>query len=273
MSDYIFPVNDQFESWGDYKTRTGFYSLQQPVIAPLYNSRQKEAILLTWVKGAGSFNENVYHQYLMDNWEKNIYPSMGSKETFKNFWLSALHDGVVLTKENQQPDNSKRNEYRSTAFNPNVSSSSNGFVVLLQDSYSFSSDGRFANNGWLQELPHPISKMVWDNYAAISVQTAADLKVESNDLIEIKSGNISVNAPVFIQPGLADNVIEIALGYGRTNAGQIGSKIGVNVNQLIAKSATPRILTGVTVSKTAGSYELVSTVAPLPLRRHSGIVV
>lgn len=70
LSNFILPINNQLESWGDAKTRTGFYSLQQPVIAPLYDTRQTEAILLNWISNTSDFNESSYHQYLMSNWEK-----------------------------------------------------------------------------------------------------------------------------------------------------------------------------------------------------------
>ena len=77
VSNYILPVNHPFESWGDFKTRTGFYSMRQPVIAPLYNTRQKEAALLFWTRDKGEkFDEKMFHQYLIDFWEKEIYPDL-----------------------------------------------------------------------------------------------------------------------------------------------------------------------------------------------------
>ena len=80
VSNFVLPINNQLESWGDAKTRTGFYSLQQPVIAPLYDTRQSEAIFLTWISGESSgYDESIYHKYLMTNWEKNIYPLTGCK--------------------------------------------------------------------------------------------------------------------------------------------------------------------------------------------------
>jgi MoCo/4Fe-4S cofactor protein with predicted Tat translocation signal len=257
-SNYIIPINDQLESWGDYKTRTGFYSLQQPVIAPLYNTRQKEAVLLSWIDDKG-YNENIYHDYIMNNWEKNIYPGLNTLVAFKPFWLSILHDGVAFVNE--------RPEAGGTTFASDVFvnshgklAASNDFVVLLQNNNNLG-DGRYANNGWLQELPNPVTKMVWDNYAAISVQSAADLGVNSNDMIDVTIGNKKQTLPVFIQPGLADKVVEVSLGYGRTVAGIIGTGVGVNVNVLISKNPalSSRFYNNVTVSKSSGTYELIST--------------
>ncbi|MGH2575496.1 MAG: TAT-variant-translocated molybdopterin oxidoreductase [Ignavibacteria bacterium] len=259
-SHYTLPINHSFESWGDYKTRTGFYSLQQPVIAPLYNTRQKEAVLLTWLKGNRDvYNDKIYHEYLMSNWESSIFPAMNSSVTFKNFWYSALHDGVVITKEKPEPSPGFQKETFISATGKMIPGT--GYVVLLQDNYSVGSGGKFANNGWLQELPHPVSKIVWDNYAAVSVQTAAELNIKSYDVIEIKSDGRAIQCPAFIQPGLADKVIEVQLGYGRKTAGTIGSNIGFNANLLLSKNASlsDRIINNAQISKTGESYELIST--------------
>ncbi len=89
---YTLPIDHAFESWGDSKTRTGFYSLQQPVIAPIYNTREKEAILLNWIGGAKTeFKDTIYHEYLQKNWEENIFPTVKSRLGFKRIlvWSSS----------------------------------------------------------------------------------------------------------------------------------------------------------------------------------------
>lgn len=255
-SHFNLAVNNMLESWGDYKTRTGFYSMQQPLIAPLYNTRQMEAVLLNWLQGSkDSYNEKIYHEYIMANWEKQVYPTLNSKVDFKTFWYTILHDGIAAINEKPEPAGS----FSTDAFSNKLNVSSD-YVLLLQNSYNLG-DGRFANNGWLQELPNPVSKVVWDNYAAVSVQTASELGVNNNDKIEISVDGRKTEMPVFIQPGLADKVIEIQLGYGRTNAGVIGSDIGVNVNVLMTKNfpLNARFYNNVKVSKAAGTYELITT--------------
>ncbi len=258
-SDYVLPSSHTFESWGDYKKRTGIYSLQQPVIAPLYRNRQKEAILLTWIKGnKEAYNEKIYHEYLMQNWEKNIFPLLNKSAGFKTFWYSALHNGVV--EYDEKSDASYTFSVDAFLNGTGKVTASNGYVVKLEESCTLG-DGRFANNGWLQELPHPVSKIVWDNYAAVSIQTASQLGVNTNDLLDVSVGGVKITIPAFIQPGMADNVIQISLGYGRLKTGEVGRNVGVNANALIYKrpALTDHLYNNAVVTKAAGTYELIST--------------
>jgi molybdopterin-containing oxidoreductase family iron-sulfur binding subunit len=257
LSDYVLPIHHNFESWGDAKTRSGFYSLLQPVISPITDTRQKEGILLSWTGIAGSYNETIFHKYLMNNWEKNIYPGLNSKMSFQQFWNSALHDGIVLVDEKVNVST----EFISSSLNElKPVNKYSDYVLVLKESFALG-DGRFANNGFMQELPHPVSKVTWDNYAAISEQTSKDLNVKNNELIEVKAGNNKLNIPVFIQPGCADGMIEIELGYGREKAGVVGTSVGFNANAFIKSqfSVSPWIIERVSVTKAGGTYNLVST--------------
>jgi molybdopterin-containing oxidoreductase family iron-sulfur binding subunit len=253
---YVLPIHHAFESWGDYQVRSGVLSLQQPVIAPLYDTRQKEAVLLSWMNKNETYKETIYHEYLMNRWENEVYPMFKLKADFKAFWYSSLHDGVL---EFDEPMKSDRKFNRGTLISMTLLSTS-GITVALTES-NFLGDGSYANNGWLQELPDPISKIVWDNYAAISPKTAKSLNIDNNNVVEIKLPQGSVTLPVFLQPGQADDFICISLGYGRTNAGPVGSNVGVNANQLLSKISFTgsRLFLGATIIKTVNNYELVST--------------
>ncbi|MBT8380204.1 MAG: TAT-variant-translocated molybdopterin oxidoreductase [Ignavibacteria bacterium] len=258
VSNYVLPINNQLESWGDAKTRSGFYSMQQPVISPLYDTRQTESILLTWMDGDPAFyNDKVYHSFLIKNWEQKIYPSLNHKLDFNRFWNGALHDGIVITNEKGKGIGSFNVNVAQNIKTPN---SVDGFSLQLKESYAVR-DGRFANNGWLQELPHPVSKIVWDNYAAISPTSANELGLNSNDLIEVTNGNSSLKIPVMIQPGAADDTITIELGYGRTNGGTVGTGIGFNSFSLFTSKSglTPFLYSGVNVKKNGGTYKLVTS--------------
>ncbi len=253
-STVVLPVNHDFESWGDFQVRTGILSLQQPVITPLYNTRQKEAVILSWVKGA--YSNDLYHKYLMERWKDEMYTSIKPSVDFKKFWFSALHDGIV---ELRKKIYTKR-QFNINVYQPKQSSVPKEFTIGIFESY-YLSDGTFANNGWLQELPHPISKVVWDNYAAISPKTAEKLGLTNNDVVEITLPHGSVQMPVFIQPGQADYYISLSLGYGRTSAGPVGSEVGVNIQSLISKTSINycKIYDGSKVAKTGLQYRLVST--------------
>ena len=262
LSNLVLPVNHGLESWGDAKTRSGFYSLQQPVILPIYDTRQKEAILLTWLSGTSiTYNLDLYRNYLIANWEKNIYPLFNSKLNFKQFWNGALNDGVVIdpASNNKLASGQLYGSLISSSINDiNNIPSVSGYVLALKESYSVG-DGRFSNNGWLNELPNPVSKIVWDNYASISLKTATDLNVKTSDFIEILSGNRKLKIPVNIQPGCADNTITIELGYGRINSGTISDGVGFNANVLLSQFTEPGMsawLYPVKVRKADGSYPL-----------------
>ncbi len=256
---FTLPIHHAFESWNDFKTRTGIVSLQQPVIAPMYNTRQKEAVLLQWMNGnPDAFTETIYHQFLMTRWEKEVYPSAKAKVDFKTFWYSSLHDGVVEFAESPKSSGGFKTEALVSV--ATTTTTSKNFVLFLHDNYTVG-DGRFASNGWLQETPHPASKIVWDNYAALSPDSAKELGVKNDDKIVVEVNNVKLTLPVFVQPGLADKLVAVMLGYGRTAAGVVGSNVGMNANVFISKSASvsPWLYTDAKVSKTSGTYTLVST--------------
>lgn len=261
LSKYVLPINNQLESWGDAFIRRGVYSLMQPVIEPIFNTRQKEAILLTWIND-NKYDEKIYHNYLKNNFQKEIYAKTNSSVEFDIYWFSALHDGVVNIKEsftipqlNLSLIQNFLNDVGKVSYNQN-----DDYVIHLTNNY-FIDNGKFANNGWLQEIPHPVTKVAWDNYAAISVKTAEKLKVEMNDLIEVKVENRKLTLPVVIQPGMTDDTINIELGYGRKVVGEVGKGVGFNAIKLMSRnySLSPYILKNASVKKVDGKYELATT--------------
>ncbi len=259
LGNYVLPINHDFESWGDFKTRNGFYSMQQPVIDPIFDTRQKEAILLTWLKGTPViYDDQIYHKYLKNNWEQNIYPGMNSQMNFTEFWNAALHDGIVIFDETAPSLGSFDKSAGDSLTQP--SGSHSGFVVALRESYQ-AGDGKFLNNGWMLELPHPVSKITWDNYAAISNKTAKSLNVDDGDFISIQTGNRKLEIPAFIQPGAADNTITIELGFGRKVVGIVGTGVGFDAGILMTKAGdfSPWIYEASSVTKGSGSYKLAST--------------
>ncbi len=260
LGHYTLPIHHDLESWGDAKTRTGFYSFQQPVIDPLFNSRQKEAALLVWASGkSSSYEPTIYHKYLMQNWQNDIYPKFNSKLSFNEFWNSGLHDGVAFI--NETPAKMGTFDKTSLSNLPNDAGDTSGYLVVLKDSYQ-AGDGKFLNNGWMMEFPHPVSKITWDNYAAISHTTAKELGVDSNDKIKIQVDDRTLEIPAFIQPGAADKTITIELGFGRTVVGVVGEDVGFNAITLTSKNngVSKWIYKAKSVTKGNGTYKLISSV-------------
>lgn len=276
-SNIVLPVNSMFESWGDHQTRSGFMSLQQPVIAPLYNTRQKEAIILTWASGnKDAFNTELYHKYLQDNWKAGVLAAQNTDMLFKSAWNAGLNDGVVKVTAGTtaaslssatpgSPTNiTTTTGFRSDAFvnSTNIMTPSGNYVLMLTPNPNLG-DGRYANNGWLQELPKPLSRVVWDNYAAISVQTAKALGVENGDMVKVTAPNGNLQLPAFVQPGVAEGVIAVQLGYGREVCGIVGKDVGFDAGALISKNykLSPWLYNdSVSIEKTGEKHDLVSTV-------------
>jgi molybdopterin-containing oxidoreductase family iron-sulfur binding subunit len=115
----------------------------------------------------------------MDNFNSSVYSKQNTFSDSKTFWYSALHDGIVLTGEKAE-----QNKFNQKSVENILYKKSQGITVQLLNNY-FLGDGKYANNGWLQELPHPVTKVTWDNYASISPATAKTLGTDFNDLIEI----------------------------------------------------------------------------------------
>lgn len=255
ISAYTLAINHDLEGWNDFQPRSDVYSTQQPIIAPLYNTRQKEAILLNWINENKDYTEDIYHKYLMNNFQELVYSNFDTPTDFNTFWYTVLHDGVVklksdaLTLQFQQDAISNIKEVKNT-----------GTVVHLQKSY-FVGDGRFANNGWLQETPHPVSKATWDNYAAISPSTAKKLSVQNNDVIKVDVNGTSLEIAAMVQPGMADDLIVIELGYGRSVCGDVGKNVGFYANDLldVSRDNFDFILSSASIEKTGKTYSLVST--------------
>src|SRR5207237_9573253 len=133
-------------------------------------------------------------------------------------------------------------------------------------------DGRFANNGWLQELPKPITKLTWDNPAILSPGDAHRFNVENGDSVKLTYEGRALRAPVFVQPGHANGAVTLHLGYGRTRAGRAGNGMGFNPYGLRTAKALWHD-TGLDAVKTGGNLEFAATqniklLAP-PKRRYN----
>jgi len=244
LCQFIAPDSHFLESWNDAEPKAGFYSLTQPTISTIIQTRQAQASFLTWA-GLG----NDFSTYLEANWEKNILK--GGKVAWKN----ALHDGVF-----------EPNAVTVSAASPGVdvnasagaiaktySASSTGLEITVYEKVGLGT-GSQANNPWLQEFPEPVSKACWDNYATISQPTATKLNLKQGDVVEVNAKGYKVSLPVLVQPGQAQDTVAIAIGYGRTKAGKSADGVGVNAYPFLAAGA----LTA-TVSPTGETKDIAQT--------------
>jgi molybdopterin-containing oxidoreductase family iron-sulfur binding subunit len=197
-----------------------------------------------------------YLTFLRQRWEKSVFPA-GSPVSFDAFWNASLHDGVARRVAPARPspviDPKPVLVAAAKAFQAAPVS---GFeLVLHADAKVF--DGRYANNGWLQELPDPVTKVTWNNPVLVSIADAKRLGVTNGDDLKLEVGGRSVVAPVMVQPGQTEGVLSLSLGFGRS-AGSVAHAVGVSAWPLFGLNAdSPFIATGVSARPT-GTKRLVA---------------
>jgi molybdopterin-containing oxidoreductase family iron-sulfur binding subunit len=245
------------EAWSDARAVDGTASVVQPLIAPLYAGRSAHELLSALV---GEKDRSAY-DLVRETWRKR-WQQAGASGNFERYWQRLLHQGVVEGTAAPPINVSLKAEWAKDL--PAASRAGEGKeLVLSPDPVLF--DGRFANNGWLQELPKPLTKITWDNAALMSPKTAADLGVGTRtmlsgggehggayaDVVKLQVGKAELEVPVWIAPGHADDAVTLHLGYGRTRAGRVGgtreNPVGVNAN-VLRTTAAPSIVTGLSVT-------------------------
>lgn len=266
---YVAPDHHFLESWNDFNPRLGEYSLSQPTISPLFDTRQAQDSFLRW---AGQSVD--YYDFLRENWNSTLFAEQTEATSFQEFWDRTLYNGVYTTNLPVGEDN--ENDTTTIQAVGDISSaaaeiaktysSGNGGVELVTYQKVGIGNGTFANNPWLQEMPDPITKATWDNYLTVSQRWASEngLKMFEG---ATKKANLSINGqtisvPVLVQPGQADGTIGLALGYGRTKAGRVADGVGVNAYQLLdsSKGYTDFDLTeGIAIELTNDSYKIGQT--------------
>jgi MoCo/4Fe-4S cofactor protein with predicted Tat translocation signal len=255
LANWHLPRTHFLESWGDARAWDGSLSVIQPLIAPLFdNCRSIFETLFLVISG----NEGSGYELVRESWQIFL-----SKPDFENQWHRVLHDGI-LSESQLQPITRKAVSTLPQQLQTTVKTNQNNsdfrqetLELALQVSPALF-DGRFANNGWLQELPDSVSKLSWDNAALMSKNTAAQFGIENEDVVILKHHNYKLNLPTWILPGHADNSITVHLGYGRTVAGRIGSKIGSNGYRLFL-SENPSFLSNITMIKSGRKHALSCT--------------
>jgi molybdopterin-containing oxidoreductase family iron-sulfur binding subunit len=222
LCHWHIPQNHFLESWSDVRAFDGTISIVQPLILPLYAGKSAHELLDAMLSPPGRDDYEIVHEF---------WRSRNSSQDFDMEWRRALHDGWMAKtalpekKVSPQPVQVQLAEVKLDKLE----------ITFRPDATIF--DGRFANNGWLQELPKPVTKLTWDNAALISPALAKKEELSNGDVVELEWQNRKVRLPVWITPGQADNSIALQFGYGRSRAGSAGSGTGFNVYPLRVSNA------------------------------------
>ncbi len=243
---WVCPEPHYLESWNDAEPKSGMFSLAQPTISKLFDSRQVQESLLKW---AGEETPN-YYEFVKKHWSEELSKLQDTNTDARIFWNDTLQKGVF------EPGNaSPELTYSEAGLGEALSapSESNGWEVVLYESVGLK-DGSSGNNPWLQELPDPVAKISWDNFAAVPVKWAEENGLQNESVITING----VELPVFIQPGQAAGTISVALGYGREVAGKVGDGVGTNMYPFVSveNGARKFWVAGADVQTTAKTFEL-----------------
>ena len=235
----------ELEAWSDARAWDGTASILQPLIAPLYAGKSVHELLSVFEGKPGRQGYDI----VRDTWK-----GARSDADFERFWRRALHEGLV-------PDTAQPVE----AVSLGAPRSSEGAkpapgtgleIVFRADASVW--DGRYANNGWLQELPRPLTKMTWDNAAMIAPATAQRLALNNGELVDLRLADRTVRAPVWILPGHAPDSVTVHLGYGRRRTGRVGTGAGFDAGAL-RMNETPWFAVGLEIVKTGETYPLSCT--------------
>lgn len=254
LCDVIAITPNYLESWGDANPYEGTYTIVQPTINPVFNSRQAEASLLKWSDAP----IQDYYQYVRNNWDKTI-----AAETGKT-WDDVLQLGVAKAAPKTAGTYGFSLAVDTVASSMLLASKSlqkdNALEVVIYESIPMR-DGKQANNAFLQELPCPVSKVTWDNFIALAPKQLEKLGLSEFDVVTIKGENgYSVALPVLVQPGQAMGTAAIALGYGRTKVGKCGDNVGKNAFPFVSLSnGTLKYATTATLTATGDREELAQT--------------
>jgi molybdopterin-containing oxidoreductase family iron-sulfur binding subunit len=245
------PEHHWLEAWGDFEPAADLLSLRQPSIGAIFDTRQGEDIVLSWLRAMGGEAPRTYFDYLKARWRKDVYPA-GSPVAFETFWNASLHDGVLKRDAKPRPPRVPRPgalieaihaaTIRKVAGQPGELE-----LALFPDAAVF--DGRYANNGWLNELPNPVTKATWGNPLLLSIADADRLGLKDEDVVKVTVGEASVELPVIIQPGQAPGMASLTLGYGR-RTGNVAAGAGVNAYPLMEiASDSPGLRGGVKLTR------------------------
>ena len=242
LASWHIPKTHDLEAWGDRMSSDGTVSIQQPLIAPMFDSMSPVELLARLLGNTQSGYELVRETH-----------RGRARGDFEVAWRRWLHDGVVST--DPAPEFGGRLQAPALAAAFRTPAAAEGLEVNYVVDPTIL-DGRLGDNPWLQELPDPITRLTWDNAALMSPKTAAQLDVETGDVVRVVVGGREVEIAAFLQPGIAEGALTLPLGYGR-RFGRFASA-GFDVGGIRAW-ASRHIALGGAIKPTGRRYQLAST--------------
>jgi MoCo/4Fe-4S cofactor protein with predicted Tat translocation signal len=224
LASWHVPAAHFLESWDDARASCGTLSVVQPLILPLFGGKSTVEVMNLLATG----QDRPGHDVVQETW----HGILGDAD-FDRRWNRVLHDGVLADSALPAVPVKPRADTLAAL----VASAAGGDLELVLAACPKHHDGATANNGWLQELPDPITKVVWDNPLLLSPATAAAHGLTDGDIARIETGGRAVELPVFRVPGMADGTLVANLGYGRRKAGRVGTGVGFDTFPLRASKA------------------------------------
>jgi molybdopterin-containing oxidoreductase family iron-sulfur binding subunit len=246
-AEWHIPRAHYLESWGDARAVGGTLSVVQPLILPLFGGRSAVEVLGLMVGD----KDRPGYDIVRETWTPILQEADSDTK-----WNRVLHDGLFAGSELTEVVPTVKGEGFAELARV-AGTAASGLEIVFVPSPSLH-DGRFANDGWLQELPDPLTKLTWDNPALVSPNTAEKLGVANEELVRLDYAGRSLELPVWILPGMADGVVAVTLGYGRQRAGRVGSGVGFNTFAVRASKA-PGFDSGVTLTRLGRTYPLSET--------------
>lgn len=250
--EWHLPQAHFLEAWGDSRSVDGTASVIQPLIEPLFGGHSTLEILVLITTGL----EKRGYDIVRETWQDFLKTG-----GFEESWQKVLHDGVWKNSETDPEDvilqRERLKSYLADHPVPENYGTKSALEVVFKPSPALY-DGRYSNNGWMQEMPDPVTKIAWDNAALISPATAGAFGLKTGDVVLVHLNDRSIEIPVHVLPGQADFSVELTFGYGRSNIGKIADGVGVNVYAL-RNSEQGDVVGGAVLKKTGKRHVLANT--------------
>jgi Fe-S-cluster-containing dehydrogenase component len=248
LADWHVPATHPLEAWSDARAFDGTITIAQPLIEPLYSGKSEHEVLALMLGQADAASHDIVRGF----WQANAPEGTD----FEGFWRLSLHDGMVADSAAPTIDVTLVDQLGGAPKAAPAALGRDLEIVFRPDPTVW--DGASANNGWLQELPKPMTKVTWDNVAWVSTATASQMGLDNGSVIELEYKGRKVQAPVWVMQGQAASTVTVFLGYGRQLAGRVGQGIGYNAYQ-IRGLARPWFDDGLKIRATGDHYTLATT--------------